>query len=140
MSKQNSAFNNMFNIKDLKDLKDMFDISKLNEMASRNYENLQAANQVVAAGMQAVMRRNAMAWQENAKQGFEYAKNAMNVNSLEEAQASSMKFASNMMNSLLNNVRENAEVSSKATQELVDMCNKNFSELANEVKKWQNQK
>jgi phasin family protein len=111
----------------------MPDMGRMRDQASRNVEAMTQASQVVAEGMQAISRRTAEVMQRAAQNSMECFRDACSSKSVEDAQRIQSAFVSDMMHTCSGNAREITEMASKATMELVDICNKSLSDTVCEM-------
>ncbi|MFI4983624.1 MAG: phasin family protein [Rickettsiales bacterium] len=138
MSAQARNFNNPFeswtqNMNQFsKMMPNMGDMSSYKDQASRNVEAATAANQIAVEGMQAMTRRIVEVAQQNAQNSMECFREACSSRSPEDAQRTQADFYTQMVQAACNNAREMAEMASKASMEIVDICNRRIAEAAQE--------
>jgi phasin family protein len=113
-------------------MKQAWDWGRVREQANRNMQAMASANQVAVEGMQAISRRAAETMQKNAQNGMECFRDACSSRSVEDAQRLQASFWSDFMQSCCSNAREATEVASRATMEIVDICNRSVSDNVGE--------
>lgn len=126
-------------------LKDMqvpgIDVNALMETQRRNIEALTAANRAAVDGMQAVARRQAeimaQSLSEVSNLAQELAQSTSNPQEMGTKQAEVIRHA---FEKALANMRELAEMVSKANTEAFDVMNKRFTESLEELKALMGQK
>lgn len=138
MSAQARNFNNPYeswtqNLNQFsKMMPNMGDMSSYKDQASKNVEAATAANQVAVEGMQAMARRMVEVMQQNAQNSMECFREACSSTSPQDAQKAQADFCNQMIQATCSNAREMAEMASKASMEIVDICNRRLSETAQE--------
>ena len=110
----------------------MGDMNSYKDQTSRNVEAATAANQIAIEGMQAMTRRMVEIIQQNAQNSLECFREACSSRSPEEAQRTQAEYCNQIVQTSCNNAREIAEMASKASMEIVDICNRRLAEAAQE--------
>lgn len=108
------------------------DMNSYKDQASRNVEAATAANQIAVEGAQAITRRAVEVMQQSAQNSMECFREACSSRSPEDAQRAQAEFCNQMVQAACNNAREIAEMASKASMEIVDICNRRLAEAAQE--------
>jgi len=101
----------------------------------RNVEALTAANQAVAEGAQAVIRRQVEIAQSNAEGALNLMKEVYSSKSPEVSMAKQAEFAKQVFESSLANTRELIEMASKSGAEAADILSKQFVNSVEEISK-----
>lgn len=109
-----------------------FDTNTLRNSTSRNMKAFSDANQVMLEGLQAIARRTGEVCQQNTQQGMECLRDTWGCKSLPEAQSKQASYCTTIAQNCFNNAREVTEIASKATVEVVDICNRRASEASEE--------
>jgi phasin family protein len=115
-----------------KNLSSMMDFNKVRQNMSRNMEAFTAANQVCLEGAQAISRRGAEMMQKNAQHTYDVLKDAMGSQNIQEAQHKQANLISQMTHGFGENMKEVAQIASKASIEVVEMMNKRLTESTHE--------
>lgn len=128
MAANGSAFPNFDPTKMLKDLpmSGGFDMEKLSQMHARNVEALQAANQLATDGFQTVARRQAEIMKDAMEQMSDTMRQMMSGNGVDKSGAKQADLAKQMMEKAVGNVRELAELATKAQSEAFDVLTKRW--------------
>ncbi|NDF12433.1 MAG: phasin family protein [Proteobacteria bacterium] len=101
----------------------------------RNVEVITAANQAVAEGAQAVIRRQVEIAQKNAEGAIDLFKEVATSKSPEASIAKQAEFARNVFESSLATARELWEITSKALGEATEIVNKHVVSSVEEATK-----
>jgi phasin family protein len=110
-----------------------FDYNNIRNTTSKNMKAFSDANQVMLEGLQAIARRTNDVLQQNAQQSMECLKETMGCRSLPEAQNKHATLYNTLTQNCFNNAKEVTEIASKATVEVVDICNRRASEASEEL-------
>lgn len=128
---QNNAFAEAF--KSFSEYKLPLDFNGLFSMSRRNIEALSAANQAVAEGAQAVVRRQAEIVQRNIEDALSLVREVYSSKSPEASAAKQAQFVQKSMEEALSNARELIELASKSSAEAGEVLSKRFSQAISEV-------
>lgn len=120
--------------KSLGDFKPTADFNTFFAAQKRNAEAFAAASQILAAGFQAVARRQAEIAQANAKNSLQLAKELFSsAGNPEASTAKQAEFAKEAVEASLSNTRELVELASKSGIEAFDLINKRIAESISEA-------
>ncbi len=110
-----------------------FDFNNVRNATSKNMKAFSDANQVMVEGLQAIARRTGDVLQQNAQHSMECLKETWGCKSLPEAQSRQQNLCNTLTQNCFNNAKEVTEIASKATVEVVDICNRRASEATEEL-------
>jgi len=110
-----------------------FDLNNVRNTTSKNMKAFSDASQVMLEGWQAITRRTGDVLQQNAQHSMECLKETCGYKSLPEAQNRQATLYNTLTQNYFNNAKEVTEIASKATVEVVDICNRRTSEATEEL-------
>lgn len=111
------------------------DFNNIIAIHRRNLEAFSAANQVVTEGFQAYARRQAEIAQDNLEKSLAASKELFSAASPEVGVEKQTKFAKEMLQRSVDNLRELGELASKSNVEAIDLLSKRAVETIEELSK-----
>lgn len=108
------------------------DANAMREQFNRNMQTFTAANQVAAACAKELTSRAVELMQKNAQYIQECSKDAMSCDTPQKAQSKQSEAVTVVVTNCSSYGKEMADISSKATREILDICNQRMSEALNE--------
>jgi phasin family protein len=110
------------------------DLEKLAAAQRKNVEALTSANQLAAEGFQAIARRQAEILRQTLEQAGSTMRDLMDQSAPEDRMAKQTELAKTAFETALANMRELAEMVTKANSEAFDVINRRVSESLDELK------
>lgn len=105
------------------------DAGAAREQWNKNMQTMNAANQVARDCATEVSRRMAELWKKNGECIQECYRDALSSRSPQEAHSRQSEAMSSVVSNCTSYSREMADISSKATREILDICNQSMSEV-----------
>jgi phasin family protein len=109
------------------------DFNSFKNIASKNMEIINTANQILVEGAQAALRRNAETVQSQAQKSFECIRNCTSSSSPEDWSKARSEFLTSSVENMSSYAKEVVEISSKAALECLEVYQKRASEIASEI-------
>jgi phasin family protein len=109
------------------------DVNGVMNTIKRNTEALSKANQTAVEGVQAIMRRSAEVAQKNATEVFNSMKDLGANNTPEQVIEKQQNLMKKAVETSLKNTREVAEMATKSSMEIYDICSKRLAESVCEM-------
>jgi hypothetical protein len=130
---QSQSKKNFFNpFENMGSMPNFMDFATMRQEFSKNIEAWTAANQVALDLGKESARRAVEIMQKNAQSVYDSSKEAASCKNFSDAQHQQMHMISDIMQNAFSQARESADIFSKATKEILDVCNKRVSEALNE--------
>ncbi len=107
------------------------DFGSMRQQYSKNIEACTEANQVILDFSKEAARRVTEAMQKNAQCIYDCTRETIASRSPEEFQKNNSNMIASVMNNNIAQVKEAADISSKATKEILDTYSKRMSEACN---------
>lgn len=110
------------------------DLEKIATAQRKNVEALTSANQLAAEGFQAVARRQAEILRQTLEEAGKSMRDLMEQSAPEDRMVKQAEMAKTAFETALSNMRELAEMVTKANTEAFDVMNRRFTESLDELK------
>ena len=110
-----------------------FDMNQVTAMGKKNFEALNAVNQVVAENMQNLAKRQAQIVQEGAKEMMNFVKEVSSEQNPEAGMKKCACFSKHSLECAVSNTRELMDVAVKSGMEVYDLLFKKMSEGLSEA-------
>lgn len=104
------------------------DFSSFTGTVKKNAEVLTTTNQMAAESIQAIAKRSAEVFQNNATDMFNAVKNMVSVQDLEQAAACQHDYVKSAFENSINNTKELMDMASKSSMEIFGVVGKNMTE------------
>ncbi len=111
------------------------DMNSFRDQYSEIVRDMSAANEVLMTCATEAARRNMALAQRNAQCFYDCSRDAMSSKSTEDLRTKNASMVGSIAQNCFDHTRENAEIASKAAVELVDLCNKRFSDIIRKMQK-----
>ncbi|MBI3515672.1 MAG: phasin family protein [Proteobacteria bacterium] len=110
------------------------DLEKIASAQRKNVEALTSANQLAAEGFQAVARRQAEILRQTLEEAGKSMRDLMEQSAPEDRMVKQAELAKSAFETALSNMRELAEMVTKANTEAFDVINRRVTESLDELK------